>query len=68
MAVMDEFREEREAMKNGTRKQKLEYFWCYYKWHVICTVAAIAIISSFIYEGVTRKDIALYATFLNSYT
>ena len=68
MAVMDEFREEREAMKNGTRKQKLEYFWCYYKWHVICTVAAIAIISSFIYKAVTRKDIALYATFLNSYT
>ena len=68
MAVMDEFRDEREALKNGTPKQKLEYFWCYYKWHVIGTVAAIAVIASFIYEAVTRKDNALYAAFLNSFT
>ena len=27
MPVMDEFREEREALKNGTFKQKLQYFW-----------------------------------------
>ncbi len=68
MAVMDEFREEREAMKHGTPKQKLEYFWLYYKWHVIIAVAAIAAISSFIYEAVTRKEAALYALFLNSFT
>ena len=35
MAVMDEFKEEREALKRGTPKQKLAYFWYYYKWHVI---------------------------------
>ena len=29
MAVMDEFKEEREALKNGTPKQKLAYFWYY---------------------------------------
>ena len=67
MAVMDEFREEREAMKHGTPKQKLEYFWLYYKWHVIIAVAAIAAITSFIYEAVTRKETALYALFLNSF-
>ena len=27
---MDEFREEREKVKNGTWKQKLAYFWEYY--------------------------------------
>lgn len=67
MAVMDEFREEREAMKHGTPKQKLEYFWLYYKWHVIIAVAAIAAISSFIYETATKKETALYALFLNSF-
>ena len=67
MAVMDEFREEREAMKHGTPKQKLEYFWLYYKWHVIIAVAAIVAISSFIYEAVTRKETALFALFLNSF-
>lgn len=66
MAVMDEFREEREAMKHGTPKQKLEYFWLYYKWHVIIAVVAIVAISTFIYEEVTRKETALYALFLNS--
>ena len=35
MPVMDEFREERETIKNGTFKQKWQYFCDYYKWHVI---------------------------------
>lgn len=68
MAVMDEFREEREAMKNGTPKEKLSYFWCYYKWHVIIVVAVIAFIASFAYEALTRKDTAMYAIFLNGFT
>ena len=41
MAVMDEFKEEREALKRGTPKQKLAYFWYYYKWHVIISVIII---------------------------
>lgn len=67
MAVMDEFREEREALKNGTFKQRTAYFWCYYKWHVIITIAVIAIVSSFVYEIVTQKDDAFYGVFLNSF-
>jgi len=43
MAVMDEFKEEREALKRGTPKQKLAYFWYYYKWHVIISVMIIGI-------------------------
>ena len=64
---MDEFREEREAMKHGTPKEKLEYFWLYYKWHVIITVVAIVAITSFIYTTVTKKETSLYALFLNSF-
>ncbi|MBR5247326.1 MAG: hypothetical protein IKV27_00005, partial [Lachnospiraceae bacterium] len=67
MAVMDEFREEREAMKHSTPKQKLEYFWLYYKWHLIIAVVAIVAITSFIYTTVTKKETALYALFLNSF-
>lgn len=66
MAVMDEFREEREAMKNGTPKERLNYFWCYYKWHTIIVVAVIAFIVSFAYEIVTRKENALYVACLNT--
>lgn len=66
MAVMDEFKEEREAMKHGTPKQKISYFICYYKWHVIIAVAAIAFIVSFTVQLVTRKDTAVYVCMLNT--
>lgn len=66
MPVMDEFKEEREALKNGTTKEKLTYFWDYYKWHVIGTLLAILFVASMIHNYVTKKDVALYAVILNS--
>lgn len=65
MPVMDEFREEREAMKHGTPREKLSYFWYYYKWHVIGGAIAIAIIGSLVHTVVTQKDAALYVATLN---
>jgi len=65
MPVMDEFKEEREAIKHGTLKQKLAYFADYYKWHLIITVAVIAAVTSFIVHVVTQKDTALYLCMLN---
>ena len=35
MPVMDEFKEERAAMKNGTPKEKNPYFYYYYNWYYI---------------------------------
>lgn len=67
MAVMDEFKEQREAMKHGTPKEKLSYFWYYYKWHVIVTATVLIMIVSFVAEQVNKKDPALYAIFLNSW-
>lgn len=67
MPVMDEFREEREALKHGTPKQKFAYFLDYYKWHVIIAVAVIAFIVSMVYQSVTRKDTAFYAALVNVY-
>lgn len=66
MAVMDEFREEREALKNGTLKQKLSYFVYYYKWHVIVTVLSVILVVSLIVQMVTRKDTAFYVCMLNT--
>lgn len=66
MAVMDEFKEEREALKNGTPKQKLAYFWYYYKWHVIISVIIIGMLVSFIYQYANRKDTAFNAVLLNA--
>jgi hypothetical protein len=66
MAVMDEFKEERAALKNGTPKEKFAYFIDYYKWHVIVTVAVIAAVVSFIVELVNGKDNAIYICMLNT--
>lgn len=68
MAVMDEFKEERAALKNGTFKEKLSYFWDYYKWYVIGTICVVAFIGSFVHQIVTKKDTAFYAVMLNAST
>lgn len=66
MPVMDEFKEEREAMKHGTPKQKLAYFWDYYKWPVIIGIIVAAGLISMIYQMATRKETAFYALMLNA--
>ena len=66
MAVMDEFKEEREALKHGTPKEKLSYFWYYYKWHVIISVIVIAIVVSFVHQMLNRREIAFSAVMLNA--
>ncbi|MBO5282392.1 MAG: hypothetical protein J6B43_04595 [Lachnospiraceae bacterium] len=67
MPVMDEFREEREAMKQKSFKEKFQYFVDYYKWHVIGGVLAVAFAVSLIHSIVTHKDYAFYYAFLNTY-
>jgi len=66
MPVMDEFKEEREALKHGTLKQKIAYFIDYYKWHTIIAIAAVAAVASFIIQTATRKDNAIYICMLNT--
>ena len=56
MPVMDEFREEREAIKNAGFKEKWEYFWEYYKWYVIGGAAIIILLTIFIRDMVNKKD------------
>lgn len=65
MPVMDEFKEERAALKNGTLKEKLSYFWCYYKWHVVAAAAIIGFAVSMIVSIVTSKENALYVAIIN---
>ena len=66
MAVMDEFKEEREALKHGTPKQKFQYFLDYYKWHVIIAVLVIVMGIYTIREVMNRKETVLYISLLNT--
>ena len=66
MAVMDEFKEEREALKHGTPKEKFTYFMDYYKWHVIIAVTVV-IAAIFTIRGIlNRKETALSICLLNT--
>lgn len=65
MPVMDEFREEREALKHGTPKEKLSYFIDYYKWHVIVVVCAIITVAVLAGQLLNRKDTAFYIALIN---
>ena len=66
MAVMDEFKEEREALKHGTPQQKFQYFLDYYKWHVIIAVVVIIMGIYTVREIMGRKETALYTCLLNT--
>lgn len=67
MPVMDEFKEEREALKNASFKEKWQYFLDYYKWYVIGGGLTLLLVCIFIRDVVTAKDYALYGTFINAY-
>lgn len=66
MPVMDEFREEREAIKNGSFKEKWNYFWEYYKWHVIVGSIVLVLVIMFIHDMATKKDLIFYGFFINA--
>ncbi len=67
MAVMDEFKEEREAIKNATFKKRAEYFWDYYKIHTIVIVFSLFFLCAFAQSYLTAKDTVLYVAMINSY-
>lgn len=65
MPLMDEFRAEREALKQGNFRQKAEYFWDYYKWHTIAVVVGVICIWSLVHTMLTARDPALNIAMLN---
>ena len=67
MARMDEFREEREMMKERSLGERLEYFWEYNKLNVIIALVAVISVVSIIYTVVTKEDIILEGVILNRY-
>ena len=60
MAVMDEFREERENLKNASFQKKWQYFWYYYKLHVVIGGFIAFFVISMAHSILTAKDNALF--------
>lgn len=67
MSVVEEIRaEQKKALSTMTRKEKLAYFWDYYKIHTGVAIIILILVSVFAYQFVTNKDYAFYATFINA--
>lgn len=67
MSVAKEIREEqRKALSTMSPKEKLAYFWDYYKIHTVVAIVVAAFTVMFIHQYVTNKDYAFYATLINA--
>ncbi len=68
-SVVEEIREQqKKAFATMTPKEKLAYFWDYYKIHTIVAIAAIVFVVSFINSYRSSKPTAFYAVLLNADT
>ncbi len=69
MSVVEEIREQqKKSLSTMSFKEKLAYFWDYYKVHALAAVILIIVTVSIIHQFVTNKDYAFYATVLNAGT
>ena len=69
MSVVEEIREQqKKALSEMNTKEKLAYFWDYYKVHTIVVIAAVFLIVMFIYQYATNKDYGFYAAIINADT
>ena len=67
MAIRDEIRRERQAVaKNGTWKEKWNYFTDYYLLGTIAIIAVIGFGAYFIYSTVTKPDTILNGALVNT--
>lgn len=68
MAWKDELNNAKKVFENGTTKDKIEYIWEYYKWHIFIVLFVVYLMGSMIYNNVTEKDYVLQGIFLNTLT
>lgn len=66
MAWKDELDNAKKIFKTGTLKEKLEYIFDYYKWHILILIFVIYAIGNIIYTNVTAKESVLQGIFLNT--
>lgn len=66
MSIHEEIKDQQKKLKDQSFKARWEYFWDYYKVHVIIGVIALIVIISTVRSFMTSKPFALYGFFLNS--
>lgn len=57
----------KQKLKDMNKKQKIEFIWDYYRFHIIGTIILIAIVTSFTMDIMNRKETVLNVTILGEY-
>lgn len=66
MNVKESWQQQMKMLKGKTRKQKIAWFFDYYKWAVIGVAAAVAVVISIIHTAVTNKEAVFGITMINA--
>ncbi|MCM1126362.1 MAG: hypothetical protein NC429_07805 [Lachnospiraceae bacterium] len=64
--VQDEIRQQQQKLKGRPFKEKLQYFWYYYKIHTIVILAVIFFGITLIHDITSAKDYIFYGVMLNA--
>lgn len=64
--VQDEIRQQQQKLKDRPFKEKLQYFWDYYKIHTVVFLAVVIFLISLIRDILSNKDYAFYGVMLNA--
>ena len=67
MAVMDEFKKERESIKTAPLSKKIEYIWNYYWVQILIVVGLILTIAGVFFVVTNKKEPVLNGIYVNCY-
>ena len=65
MKILEHIKNAHANIKNQPKETRWQYFWDYYKWHLIAAVLAIALIIQGVVSFTNKKDIVFSGVLLN---
>ena len=65
MTIFEHIKKQHENIKSRPKEERWDYFWDYYKWHVVAIVLVIAILIQGVVSIVNRRDIVFSGILLN---
>ncbi|MBQ3529845.1 MAG: hypothetical protein IJA47_05065 [Oscillospiraceae bacterium] len=65
MTILEHIKKAHANIKNQPKEARWQYFWDYYKWHVVAVVLVIALLIQGIVSFTNRKDIVFSGILLN---
>jgi len=65
MTIIDYIKKEHANIKERPKQERWQYFWDYYKWHVIITVLVIALLVQLVVGIVNQKELVFTGALLN---